>query len=90
MEELIFHWGLEGYSSKLYRISDNHTVSFINRHSSMDFDENDNEVWRKGEQEFLSFEEYWTNFVSREHWLHYQPDFFTQRFYPLCPGVLFD
>ena len=73
MEELIFHWGLKGYSAEIYRITENEKNRFLKRYSSMDMDENDDEIWRHGEVEYKTFEDYWNEFVSQEHWLHYHP-----------------
>jgi hypothetical protein len=73
MEELIFHWGLEGYGAEIYRITEDGKVRFMKRYSSMDMDENDDEIWRHGEVEYKSFEAYWNEFVAQEHWLHYHP-----------------
>ena len=75
MEELIFYWGLEGYGAKIFRISENEKVRFLKRYSSMDMDENDDEFWRHGEVEYKTFEDYWNEFISQEHWLHYHPVF---------------
>lgn len=73
MEELIFHWGLEGYGAEIYRITEKGKVRFLKKYSSMDMDENDAEVWRQGVIEYGKFEEYWDEHVSQEQWLHYHP-----------------
>lgn len=75
MEDLIFHWGLEGFGAEIFRITEGGKEQFVYRYSSMDFDENDDEVWRQGEVEYESFEEYWKEFVSQKYWLHYHPIF---------------
>lgn len=82
MEELIFHWGLEGYGAEIYRITENGKVRFLMRYSSMDMDENDDEIWRHGEVEYKSFEDYWVEFVSQEQWLHYHPVYLHPEYRP--------
>ncbi len=39
----------------------------------MDFDENDNEIWRQEEVDYRSFEDYWTEFITQKHWLRCYP-----------------
>jgi len=75
MDELLFHWGLEGYSVEIFRITEENQERFVKRFHSMDMDENDDEIWHRGEVECRSFEDYWKEFVSQEHWLHYHPVF---------------
>ena len=88
MEELIFHWGLEGYGAEIYQITENGKVRFLKRYSSMDMDENDDEIWRHGEVEYRSFEDYWNEFVSQEHWLHYHPVFLHPDYKPFVREYL--
>jgi len=88
MEELIFHWGLEGYGAEIYRITEIGKVRFLMRYSSMDMDENDYEIWRYGEVKYTSFEDYWNEFVSQEHWLHYHPIFLHPEYKPFVREYL--
>lgn len=88
MEELIYHWGLEGFGAEIFRISEGGKERFVYRYSSMDMDENDDEIWRHGEVEFRSFEEYWKEFVSQEHWLHYHPVFVHDDYKPYVRAFL--
>jgi hypothetical protein len=88
MEELIFHWGLEGFGADIFRISEGGKERFVYRYSSMDMDENDDEVWRHGEVEYRSFEDYWKEFVSQEHWLHYHPIFVHKDYKPFIREFL--
>jgi len=88
MDELIFEWGLEGYSAEIYRITEKGTVRFKKRYSSMDRDEDDNEIWRHGEAEYKSFGEYWNEFVSQENWLHFHPIFLHQDYKLFVRGIL--
>ena len=69
VEELIFHWGLEGYGAEIYRITENSKVRFLKRYSSKDMNENDDKIKRHGEVEYKSFEKYWEEFTSVEQWL---------------------
>ena len=88
MEKLIFYWGGEGYGSKIFRINEDGKKRFVNRYSSMDFDENDNEIWRQGEVEYGSFEEYWKEFISHAHWFHYHPVFIHDDYKPFIREFL--
>lgn len=88
MQELIFHWGLEGFGAKLYRVTNNGEIRFLKHFSSMDMDENDDEIWRNGEVEYRSFEEYWNEFVSQELWLHCHPVFLHPEYKPFVRDYL--
>ena len=88
MDELIFHWGLEGYGSKIFRITKDGKERFVNRYTSMNFDENDNDIWRQGEVGFVSFDEYWKEFVSHNHWLHYHVVFLHDDYKPFIREFL--
>ena len=88
MEELLFHWGLEGYGAEFLRITENGRVRYFKRYSSMGMDENDDEIWRHGEVEYNTFEDYWNEFVSQEHWLHYPPVFLHQDYKPFVREYL--
>jgi hypothetical protein len=82
LEELIFHWGLEGYSAEIYRITENGTVRFPKCYSSMDMDENDDEIWRQGEFEYESFETFWKEFSDHPLWLRYRPIYIHKDYKP--------
>jgi hypothetical protein len=49
MKQLLFHWGLEGGGSEVYQLNENGRERIVQKYSFMDFDENDDEVWRQGE-----------------------------------------
>ncbi|MBM3405086.1 MAG: hypothetical protein FJY10_09395 [Bacteroidetes bacterium] len=72
---LLFHYGLEGGDFEVYRITDNGKDRFVKRFNCMDFDENDDEVWRKGEIEYPSFEAYWQEALRDEDWFRCYPMF---------------
>ena len=75
MEKHIFSWSLDGFGSKLFRITENGKERFVNRYSSMEFDESDQEVRRKDEFEYESFEAFWKEFTDHPLRLRYSPLF---------------
>lgn len=88
MEELIFHWGLEGYSAEIFKITEDGKERFIMRYSSMDFDEHDNEIWRQGEVKYSSFDKYWEEFTSQEGWFLYHLVFLHNDYKPFVREFL--
>jgi hypothetical protein len=74
-EILLFHWGLEGGGSEVYRITEGVKERIVQRYSFMDFDENDDEVWRQGEIEHPSFEAFWQEAQMNPKWYYWHPVF---------------
>ena len=72
---LLFHWGLEGGDFEVHRITDNGKEHFVQRYNYMDFDENDDEIWRQGETEYPSFEYFWQEALRDEDWFRCYPLF---------------
>lgn len=83
MEERIFSWSLDGFGSKLFRSTINGKERFVNRYSSMEIDENDQEFWHNGEFEYKSFDEFWREFTDQPHWLRYRPIFVHKDYKPI-------
>ena len=75
MEQPIFSWSLDGFGSKLFRITVNGNERFVNRYSSMNAEENGQEYIFNSEPEFNSFEEFWREFTDQPSWLRYRPVF---------------
>jgi len=73
MENLLFHWGLEGSGSKVFRVSKNGSDRIVRRYSYMDFDENDDEIWRQGEIEHPSFDVFWQEATVNKKWFSRHP-----------------
>lgn len=73
MEQLLIHWGLEGGGSKVFRVIDKGKERIVRRYSYMDFDENDDEVWRQGEIEHPSFEAFWQEATVDKKWFTRHP-----------------
>ena len=82
MEERIFSWSLDGFGSKLFRITDNRKERFLNRYSSMEISEKDKDVLFNNDLEFYSFEEFWKEFTAQPLWLHYHPIFIHEDYKP--------
>ena len=82
MEERIFCWSFDGFGSKLFRVTDNGKERFVNRYSSMDIDENHQEVRRNGEFDYPSFEEFWKEYTDQPLWLHNHPIFVHKEYKP--------
>jgi hypothetical protein len=82
MEERIFSWSLDGFGSKLFRITVNGKEQFVNRYSAMDIYESDQEIRSSGEVVFGSFEEFWKEFTDHPLWLRYRPIFIHKDYKP--------
>jgi hypothetical protein len=75
MEQRIFCWNLDGFGSKLYRITRDGKEQFVSRHSPVDNSGNDHEAVNGGEAEYGSFQEFWQEFTDQPSWLRYRPVF---------------
>ncbi len=75
MEERIFSWSLDGFGSKLFRVTADDNTRFINRYSTMADGEDRAEQQGNEESEYRSFEEFWTDFTGQPCWLRYRPVF---------------
>ncbi len=82
MEECIFAWSLDGFGSKLFRITETGNLRFINRYCAMDIDENVQAASLNGEYEYQAFEEFWEAFTDQPFWLRFRPIFIHKDYKP--------
>ncbi|MEI6454801.1 MAG: hypothetical protein WCO93_00810 [bacterium] len=88
MEELIFHWGVEGFGAHLFRNVEKGKERFVLRFNSLMIDEDDNEIVKKGEVPYDSFTAYWKEFISQPTWFHYHPVFIHSDYRPFVYDFL--
>jgi len=81
-EERIFAWSLDGFGSKLFRITEPTKIRFVNRYTPMDKDENDHEIKHNREFEYPSFEAFWREFTDHPLWLRFHPIFIHKDYKP--------
>lgn len=78
MDELLFSWSIEGYESKIYKVTMDGVDQFINRYSEMDSTKLNTETWQQSELKYNSFQAFWKEFTTESHWLNYYPEFVHQ------------
>jgi len=73
MEQLLFHWGLEGGGSELYKVTEDGKDRIVKRSSYVDAEDID--VWHQAETEYPSFEAFWVEAIKNDKWFWWHPVF---------------
>lgn len=69
----MFHWGLEGSGSILYRISRNGNDYFLELSSFVD--KEDRDIWHQKKTKHISFEAFWQEATTNVNWYRWHPVF---------------
>ncbi len=78
-KELVFKMAYEGGGFSVFRVKEpDGNINFVEEGTLIDFDENDDEIWRAETHKFATWQEFWAKFTDNKYW------------YMLCPLYIHD